>query len=256
MNKKAIVTGGSDGIGKAFAVQLARDGYIVTVVARNETKLRELTGQMGSSHSFHVADLSSEEGLSRIQKIIEAGNFNLLVNNAGVGTVGDFTDVSLERQMAMFRLNCEAVVRLSFSFLRNSKSGDALINVSSALAFMPTPSMAVYSATKSFVTAFSDSLWYEQRKRGVYVMGLCPGITDTGFAVASGGKLEDLPKGLSQTPEQVVQVALNALAARKNPTILTGFKNVFFAVLTRILSRRVVVQMTGAMMPEHPQTTT
>ncbi len=252
MVKTALVTGGSDGIGKAFAFRLAREGYVVTLVARNEIKLKEIAAKLGPSHSYLVADLSHSEGQSKIQELIENGKFNLLVNNAGVGTFGGFTDISLEQQMGMFRLNCEAVVRFSYAFLKQSKSGDALVNVSSALAFMPTPSMALYSATKSFVTALSDSLWYEQRKRGVYVMGLCPGITDTGFQVAAGGKREDLPKGLTQTPDHVVDVAIKALEARENPTVLTGFRNSFFAGISRVLPRKTVVKMTGGMMPDKP----
>ena len=249
MGKKAIVTGGSEGIGKAFAQKLAKEGYDVTVVARNETKLKELISQLGAAHSYIVADLSKMEGQEKVQQAIESGHFNLLVNNAGAGTVGDFTEVSFDQQMAMFRLNCEALLRLSYTFLKNAKSGDALINVSSALAMMPTPSMALYCATKSFVTALSDSLWYEQKKRGVYVMGLCPGITDTNFQVSAGGKKEDLPKGLSQTPEHVAEVAYQALLARANPTIFTGMRNTVFAGMSRILPRKVVVKMTGSMMP-------
>lgn len=250
MAKTAIVTGGSGGIGRAFAKRLAQEGYLITAVARNEMKLKELVSQLGPLHTYHVADLSTDEGQKKVQEIIEAGSYNLLINNAGVGTLGSFTDVPFEKQMAMFRLNCEAVVRFSFAFLKKAKNGDALINVSSALAFTPTPSMALYCATKSFVTALSDSLWYEQRKNGVYVMGLCPGITETGFQVAAGGKTEDLPKGLSQTPEHVVEIALKALAAREKPTILTGLKNALFVGLSRILSRKALVKMTGAMMPE------
>jgi short-subunit dehydrogenase len=253
MAKTALITGGSEGIGKAFALRLANEGYVVTVVARNESKLKEIAAKLGASHGYQVADLSTSEGQLKIQKIIETGKFDLLVNNAGVGTVGGFTEVPFEQQMGMFRLNCEAVVRFSYAFLTHAKSGDALINVSSALAFMPTPSMALYSATKSFVTALSDSLWYEQRKRGVYVMGLCPGITDTGFQVAAGGKREDLPKGLTQTPDHVVDVAFKALQARENPTVLTGIKNVVFAGMSRVLPRKVVVKMTGGMMPENPR---
>jgi short-subunit dehydrogenase len=223
---------------------------VVTVVARDEAKLIALTAKLGPAHSYQVADLSSDEGQRKIQNLIESSRFVLLVNNAGVGTVGKFHETSLDTQMRMFRLNCEAVVRFSYAFLKNAKRGNAMINVSSALAFMPTPSMALNSATKSFVTALTDSLWYEQRKAGVYVMGLCPGITETGFQVAAGGKTEDLPKGLSQTPEHVVDEAFNALQAREKPTVLTGVKNAGFAGLSRLLSRKTVVKMTGGMMPQ------
>ncbi len=249
MAKTALVTGGSEGIGRAFAIRLAKEGFVVTLVARNERKLQDLVAILGRSHSYQIADLSSREGQDKVQKIIETEKFDLLVNNAGIGTVGGFTDVSYQKQMEMFHLNCEAVVRFSYAFLKNAKSGDGLVNVSSALAFMPTPSMALYCATKAFVTSLSEALWYEQAKRGVYVMGLCPGITDTNFQVAAGGKKEDLPQGLSQTPEHVVDVAMKALQLRQKPTILTGVKNVLFASMSRILSRRRIVKMTGGMMP-------
>jgi short-subunit dehydrogenase len=249
MSKTALVTGGSEGIGRALAVRLAKEGFIVTAVARNEGKLKELVTLLGPSHSYHIADLSSREGQDKVQKIIELGRFDLLINNAGIGTVGGFTDVFFEKQMEMFHLNCEAVVRFSYAFLKNSKRGDGLVNVSSALAFMPTPSMALYCATKAFVTSLSESLWYEQEKRGVYVMGLCPGITETNFQVTAGGRKEDLPKSLSQTAEHVADVAYKALQARQNPTILTGVKNVIFTSLSRMLSRKRVVKMTGGMMP-------
>jgi short-subunit dehydrogenase len=249
MAKSALVTGGSEGIGKAFVERLAKDGYQVTVVARSETKLRELTSRLGKEHKYIVADLSSREGQEKIMEVIEKAGFDLLINNAGVGTVGGFTDVPYDKQLAMFHLNCEALVKLSYTYLKNAKTGDALINVSSALAFMPTPSMALYCATKSFVTALSDSLWYEQKKRGVYVMGLCPGITETQFQVSAGGRKEDLPKGLSQTPDQVVDVAIQALASRRNPTIVSGIKNAIFAGVHRVLPRRALVTITGGMMP-------
>ncbi|MBK7962322.1 MAG: SDR family NAD(P)-dependent oxidoreductase [Bdellovibrionales bacterium] len=135
MAKTALVTGGSEGIGRAFAIRLAKEGFAVTLVARNEGKLKDLVAILGRSPSYQIADLSSREGQDKVQKIIEIGNFDLLVNNAGIGTVGGFTEVSYQKQMEMFHLNCEAVVRFSYAFLKNAKSGDGLVNVSSALAF-------------------------------------------------------------------------------------------------------------------------
>ncbi len=151
-------------------------------------------------------------------KLLKEHHFDLLVNNAGVGVVAYFADSSLDKQLAMFHLNCEALLKFSHQFLKGANQGDALINVSSALAFVPTPKMAVYSATKAFVTSLSDALWFEQQKRGVYVMGLCPGITETEFQVNAGGSKDDLPKGLSQTAQQVVDLALAELKARRKPT--------------------------------------
>ncbi len=247
--KSAIVTGASSGIGRAFAIRLANDGFSVTAVARNEAKLKELTSQLGAKHSYIVADLSTQLGLERIQAALGEKKYDLLINNAGVGTQGKFTDIPYEKQMSMLQLNNHALVGLSYTFLKTARLGDALVNVSSALAFMPTPSMALYCATKAFVTSLSESLWYEYKSKGIYVLGLCPGITETEFQVTAGGRKEDLPKNLSQTPEFVVNIAMEALSVRQKPTVLTSLKNHMFAGMSRMLPRKAIVAVTGKMMP-------
>ena len=148
----------------------------------------------------------------------------------------------------MLRLNCEAVVKLSYAFLKHAKSGDALINTSSVLSFTPSPGMGLYAATKAFVTSFTESIWFEQKSRGVFVMALCPGFVSTEFQANAGGKLADLPKGFLQTPQDVAAFALRALFARKKPSVITGVKNLMFAGLSRILTRKSLVTMTGSMM--------
>jgi short-subunit dehydrogenase len=138
-------------------------------------------------------------------------------------------------------------VRLSHAFLAQAQRGDALINVSSTLAFLPMATFAAYSATKAFVTAFSEALWYEQKERGVYVMGLCPGLTSSDFQVNAGGRVEDLPRNLIETPEQVVATALRSLRERKDPTVISGAKNAIFAqLMTRLMPRKTAVNIMGA----------
>ncbi len=247
MAKKALVTGASEGIGYVFAKRLAAEGYEVTAVARNEVKLKSLTEALGGKHNYLVADLSTKEGQERVANALTVGRFDLLVNNAGVGTAGTFTEVALEKQLAMLRLNCEAVVRLCYAFLEKAKSGDALINVSSTLAFLPMPGLGLYSATKSFVTAFSETLWYEQKDKGVFVMDLCPGITSTAFQTNAGGKSFETPKSLTQTPEVVVENAIRGLNSRKHPTLISGSKNSMFASLSRLMSRRSTVSVMARM---------
>lgn len=248
MEKLALVTGASGGIGRVFAQKLALDGYAVTLVARSADKLAALTNELGPAHSHLAADLSTSEGQDAVYRLLTDKKYNLLVNNAGIGFVGDFSGSSLQTQLSMFHLNCEALLKFSHHFLAGASQGDALINVSSALAFVPTPRMAVYAATKAFVTSLSDALWYEQKDRGVYVMGLCPGITETEFQVNAGGRKEDLPKGLSETPEQVVAFALARLNERAKPTVISGVKNKLFAGMSRILPRKSHVKITGKMM--------
>ncbi len=217
-------------------------------MARNEAKLKELIQTLGPQHSYIVADLSTEIGQLKISLELNANKYDLLVNNAGVGIVGQFADTPLEKQISMMRLNCEAVVRLAHAFLQKAKSGDALINISSAVAFTPMASFGLYCATKSFITSFSESLWYEQKAKGVFVMGFCPGITSTNFQVNAGGRVEDLPKNLAQTPEKVVDNAMKALASRKKPTVISGMKSWMFANSSRFMPRKSFVNMLGKMM--------
>ena len=252
MEKKALVTGASEGIGNIFAKKLSQKGYTITGVARNESKLKGLIKDIGQNHKYIVADLSTESGQIKTAEELTSTHYDLLVNNAGVGVVGAFTETPIDRLLAMMRLNCEAVVRLSHAFLKNAKPGDALINISSTIGFTPMPSIGLYCATKALVTSFSESLWYEQKSKGIFVMDFCPGITSTNFQVNAGGRSEDLPKNMAQTPEMVVDNALKALASRKRPTEFSGMRNWMFANTARLLPKKIFVNMLGKMIKGTP----
>lgn len=248
--KNALITGASEGIGNALAKRLAIEGYSITAVARNEDKLKQLISDIGNSHSFITADLTTESGQLKVTQAIADTKFDLLINNAGVGAVGRFTDLPLNTYSMVIALNIEAVVKLSYAFLKTAKQGDILVNISSSLAFMPIPILGVYSATKAFVTSFSESLWQEQKSRGVYVLGFCPGITSTNFNAHSGGGQTEMPGFMTQTPEQVVDEVIKALKLRKKPTVSSGTVNKAFAFMTRFMSRKANVSMMGKMVPK------
>ena len=248
MKKKALITGASQGIGYEIARQLVPFGFDITAVARNETKLKAVVKELGEGHRYLVADLSSDAGQDTVMAELQSQHYDLLINNAGVGLVGTFSELPLDQQISMMRVNCEAVVKLSHAFLKQARSGDALLNTSSVLGFTPMPGMGLYAATKAFVTSLTESIWFDQKSRGVYVMALCPGSTSSEFQVHAGGKLEDIPKGLLQTPHEVAAFALRALVARKKPSVISGVKNVMYAGLSRILTRKSLVTMTGGMM--------
>jgi short-subunit dehydrogenase len=174
--RRVMITGASEGIGRAFARRLAHEGYAIRAVARNEKRLQELMTELGADHhTYRVADLSTPEGVAAIAEDLATNRFHLLINNAGFGIYGAFYNAELPKLETMIRLNCDTLMALSHAFLQQAKKGDALVIVSSALAFMPMPSAGTYAATKAFVTSFTESLWYEQKERGIYVMGLCPG---------------------------------------------------------------------------------
>ena len=246
-NKTALVTGASSGIGAVFARQLARDGYSVTCVARSKDKLESLVRELGPGHRVLVADLSDPGQLQRVAQDVMNIGYTLLINNAGYGMYGRFEELPVDQQEQLMFVNMNALVRLSHAFLKKAASGDALINVSSALSLLTYPGGAVYAGTKAFVTNFTESLWYEYKDRGVFVMAVLPGVTDTNFlARATGGRTTAVSGIKSYPPETVVKETLAALAARKSPSIISGPLYRFLTFLnTRLMSRKMMVTIMG-----------
>jgi short-subunit dehydrogenase len=227
---KALVTGASAGIGRAFAEVLAAAGYAVTAVARRPDP--------GAAHDVLAADLTTPEGLRATTDLLASSRYSLLVNNAGAAVHGDFATTSLPEATGVLDLNCRAVVTLAHAFLARAEPGAALVNVSSTLGFAPKPGLSVYSASKAFVTSFSESLWHEQKGRGVHVLALCPGVTATASQQAG-----DVPSWLVQTPEQVAARALRAVRRREGPTVVSGRRNAVLTAITGLLPRRAALSL-------------
>jgi short-subunit dehydrogenase len=246
-DKTALVTGASSGIGEVFVRELAKSGYQITCVARSKEKLETLTKELGPGHRVLVADLGDPVQLQSVAEDIEKTRYSLLVNNAGYAIYKRFEEAPVSELEQLMAVNMNALVRLSHAFLKKSVSGDALINISSALSLLTYPGGAVYAATKAFVTNFTESLWFENKGRGVYVLAVLPGITDTNFySVATGGRLKKSPGGKSYPPETIVKDALVALARRKTPSIVTGPLYRFLTFLnTRLVSRKRMVTIMG-----------
>jgi short-subunit dehydrogenase len=250
-NQNALITGASSGIGLVFAKELAKKGYTVTCVARNEEKLKELVDELGNNHRFIIADLTNENDLSLVSQDIKNTKYSLLINNAGYGIYEKFEKIPLERTNNLIQLNISALVQLSHVFLKTASAGDALVNVSSVLSLLPFPGGAVYSGTKAFVTNFTEALWYEYKDKDIFVMALLPGVTDTNFhKVALGETKKGDPGGLSYPPEVVVKEALSALKARSKPTLISGPRYRFLsAISTRFMTRAKMVKMMGGNSP-------
>lgn len=251
-SKKALVTGASSGIGRVFARDLAKEGYAVTCVARNEEKLKELVNELGQDHRYIVADLTNNEQLDIVSQDIIKGRYALLVNNAGYGLYDRFEKIPFEKHENLIKLNVHAVVRLSYDYLKNASAGDALINVSSALSRLSFPGGAVYAGTKGFVTIFTESLWYEFKDKGIYILALLPGMTNTNFhKVALESKVANRPAAaFGAPPEIVVKEAIRELGKRKRPSLISSPRFRFFANLSsRILTRKRVIKLMGNRSP-------
>src|SRR5882724_2776791 len=249
----SLITGASSGIGEVFARRLAARGRNVLLVARSEEKLITLCNELGRSNSIraqYVAlDLSLPESPARLFEEAEKRGLavELLVNNAGFGSFGDFSKADLARELNMIDLNIKALVELTYRFLipmRERKQG-AIINVASTAAFQPVPYMTTYAATKAFVLSFSEALWEENRSFGVTVMALCPGVTETNFFEAARGHKP--PARSSQTPEEVVDTALRGLAQSRGH-IVSGWTNFLMTQSERFVPRSFVIRLAGRMM--------
>ncbi len=250
-SKRALVTGASSGIGEEFARQLAAQGYNVVAVARRESRLQELVAELpGDGHSYVCADLASDSGIQAVMDAIAAQRLNLLINNAGFSILEPFSATTLEQQQKILDVNCRAVVSLAHAFLAQSDRGDALINVSSVVAYLPTPAQPMYSASKAFLSAFSECLWEEHRERGVYVMGFCPGLTKTEFiSTATGGEAdgETMPEFMMQTSAECVGEAMIALRKRKKAIIVPGTVNRLSLLMPRMMTRHRLIKMLAVM---------
>jgi short-subunit dehydrogenase len=245
-----LITGASSGIGEAFARKLAARGRNVLLVARSEDKLIALCNELGrltSIRAQYVA-LDLQQPDAPLQLFEETKKRELevemLINNAGFGSMGEFARLDLNRELEMIQLNVRSLVELAHRFLepmRERKRG-TIINVASTAGFQPVPYMATYAATKAFVLSFSEALWDENRVHGVHVMALCPGVTETNFFEAAG--IDRPPMRTVQTPEEVVETALRALN-RKKSLVISGWANWFVVEAERFVPRSAVVRVAG-----------
>ena len=226
----ALVTGASAGIGRHFAFALARRGYGVVLVARSAERLeqvavelRERFGVMALPICLDLSEAPAPRALyERLQS--ERIQIDLLVNNAGFGSVGRFFEIPLERELAMIRLNISALVELTGLVLPSmlARGAGEIINVSSVIASHPSPGFAVYAASKAFVTSFSAALAVELNGTGVYVQALHPGSTATNFQ-AVAGSTSKTPGG-QQTAQEVVEQSLKGREKRRR-VVVSGLVN-------------------------------
>lgn len=250
---RALVTGASSGIGTVLARQLAADGTDLVVVARSGDTLEELAGELRSAHDVEVevlvADLTDADGLAAVEARLRdvAQPVDLLVNNAGFGTTGRFVDQDPDTEDREIQLNVAAVVRLTHAALPGMKARErgGILNVSSIASFQPIPNMAVYSATKAFVTSFTEAIHEELSGTGVHVSALCPGFTRTNFvdAADAGDDATKIPEFIWMEPEPVAAAGLRAVAANR-ATVVPGLQYKLSTGASRVLpsavTRRVI----------------
>ena len=187
---KVLITGASSGIGKSFALEFAKLGYDLVLVARDRKKLERVKTQIGDKVQVEIYSLDLSDYQNCIALHEKVDNIDILINNAGFGLFGDFVETDLEKELEMIDLNIKALHTLMKLYLQDmiKKDQGQILNVASIAGFMPGPLMETYYATKNYVTSLSEGLREDLRKRKshVHLSILCPGPVNTNFDEVAG----------------------------------------------------------------------
>lgn len=249
----AVVTGASDGIGRAFAQALAEAGVNLVLVARRAPELEALAEALkvhGIEAQVIAADLRGDAGVQRVQAGTAALQVGLLVAAAGFGTSGDFLEAELDDELAMIDVNCRAVAALAHHFGRRfqAQGRGGLVLLSSLLAFQGVPGAANYAATKAYVQTLAEGLRAELSPRGVAVIAAAPGPIKSGFAARARMQM-----AMAGTASEVAEGTLRALgrSGTVRPGLLSKLLEWSLATLPRWGRTRILAKVMAGMI-RHP----
>ena len=242
MKEVAIITGASGGIGYEIALLFAKQQIDVLLVARNKQKLDTIKKDIETKYNINVfcvaTDLSTSDGFVAIDSCVKSYQLIVayLVNNAGFGDYGNFTERSMEKYSEMLGLNVFTLTELTYYYakqmIENGKG--RILNVASTAGIQPDPYFAVYGASKAYVISLTEAIHKEFKNTGVTATVLSPGATKTEFmerADMSHAKLYE--KGV-MTAKQVAEVGFNGMMKGKLH-VIPGFKNKFLGFFSSIL---------------------
>jgi len=222
----ALITGASSGIGAVYADRLARQGYDLILVARSQGKLNALASHLsdetGRTVEVVAADLTNKADSLRVEQILRSdASITLLVNNAGVGGVMPLLASPVDDMEAMIDLNVTALMRLAYAVVPGfvARGTGTVINIASIVAIAPEILNGVYGGTKAFVLSLSQSMQHELADKGIRIQAVLPGVTATDFWSEAGNPVENLPKEIVMSAEDMVDAALAGLAAGEVVTI-------------------------------------
>lgn len=250
MKEYILITGASSGIGFEMARQLAALKHNLILTARSEDKLeamrQELSSKYGIVVHYIVKDLSSTDQAVELFNAVKLASYQVshLVNNAGFGDYGNFLETSLERELNMIDLNISSLVVLTKLFAKDmaARKSGRIMNVASLLSFLPFPYYSVYSATKSFVLAFSETVAAELEDSGVIVTTLCPGPVDTPFQTEAMWETNAYKTAKPVSAASVAKAGVKLLLHGKGKKVV-GFHNWFLSNLPRIMPDRMMMKI-------------
>lgn len=239
--ERALVTGASSGIGLSIVRELGRRRVPIVLVARDGDRLNKIAAEHPVEAEVLVADLSASDQLRIVEERIEAGDIDLLVNNAGFGLNGSFINHDRDAESDMVKVNVLALHRLSHAAavaMQEARRG-TILNVASVAAYTSMARSSTYSATKAFVVSFSNALASELADSGVSVTSLCPGLTRTEFHERGDYTIDEFPDFVWQTADEVAVAGLDAAAAGERRHI-PGAINKAMVGAIRVLPEPVV----------------
>ncbi len=245
-----LITGASGGIGRDLAIEFAKHGHDLTLVARSEQALEELASELGATHGIQAdciaMDLAVPDAAATLMREVDKRGHvvDILVNNAGFATYGPFIEIDAEKEHQMLMLNMVTLTDLMKGFLPEmvKRRSGKVMNVASTAAFQPGPLMAAYYASKAYVLHLGEAVAEEIDGSGVTVSTLCPGPTKSGFQKRAEMKDSKLVQSGLQDSREVAQIAYKGLMEGRR-VIYTRFSQKLLAFSTRFAPRSALLKV-------------
>jgi len=248
-NCRAVITGASSGLGAEFARQLAPHAQTLVLVARRTDALEEVKNELSGFPAqifCCVADLATDAGRNMLLAFLDVHDLrpHLLINNAGIGDYGSFTSSTAEKTRTQLELNITALTMLTHSILPRMEKPGGVLNVSSLASTLPMPNLAVYAASKAYVTSFSEALAVELAPQNITVTCVCPGPTPTNFSKTAkrddGTDTNREGQGLLRIPPQRVVAEALAALQRGRASVFPGAGVAIASRVFRLMPRTLM----------------
>ncbi len=248
-NKTALVTGAASGLGFEYSLLLAKDSYNLILVDINSVKLEETKKEIQETYNSKVTilvkDLSQYNIANEVYEEIKSIPIDILINNAGFGLFGTFSNTDWQRESAMLHLHIMTTTHLTKLLLKGmvKRGFGKILNMSSLAAFQPGPLMAIYYASKAYILSFSEAIANELKGTGVTVTVLCPGQTKTSFQEVVSQETSENKIGFNiACPKQVAKYGYKAMLEGKT-VVVPGNFNKFLSKLPRLMPRKTATSI-------------
>lgn len=253
--KIAVVTGASSGMGREFVLAIQKEYgeqlEEIWVLARRRERLEELQSECSLPLRVFAIDLQNQEQyqcyLEALQE--EKPRVGILVNGAGMGKIGEFSQISSKGNLSMIDLNCGALTKITYDTLPYMKTKSKIVHFASGAAFLPQAGFGVYAASKAYVLSFSQALCWELKKKGIHVMAVCPGPVNTEFfqTAEEFEAMAGYKKFFLADPKRVVKKAMKDLKQGREISVY-GFSMQVVRIAAKLLPHSLLLRIMNCKM--------